>query len=224
MAEPALTSFIRSVVLSSKTIGAAAGRMLAEKLATPHVPGETLLQLFAAFHAHTLDIDTVIESDLRAISGHDPAAKDWITPFLFFKGFHALQSYRLAHHLWSTERQHLALFLQNRVSDLFGVDIHPAAKIGHGVMMDHATGIVIGETAVVEDNVLFWHNVTLGSKSFSTGDRHPKVRAGAQLGAHATLIGNIEIGRGARVGAGSVVVGDVPDGVTVAGVPARPVS
>ncbi|MBI3441522.1 MAG: serine O-acetyltransferase, partial [Proteobacteria bacterium] len=155
---------------------------------------------------------------------HDPAAHDVLTPFLFFKGFHALQSYRVAHWLWGQKRNHLALYLQNRISDLFSVDVHPAAKIGSGVMMDHATGIVIGETAVVEDDVLFWHGVTLGSKTMIGGDRHPKVRKGAHLGANSTILGLIEIGAGARVAAGSTVIGNVPAGVTVAGIPAQIVS
>ena len=144
-----------------------------------------------------------------------------LCPFLLFKGFHALQSYRLAHYLWTHERKPLALYVQNRVSDLFGVDIHPGARIGCGIMMDHATGIVIGETAVVEDDVLFWHGVTLGGRDFAPNDRHPKIRKGAALGAGSTLLGNIEIGAGAKIAAGSIVVKDVPAGATVAGEPAK---
>jgi serine O-acetyltransferase len=132
-----------------------------------------------------------------------------------------LQSYRLAHWLWHHNRKHLALYLQSRMSDLFAVDIHPAAKIGNGIMMDHATGIVIGETAVVEDNVSMLHAVTLGGTGKEGGDRHPKIRSGVMIGAGAKILGNIEIGTGARVAAGSVVLQSVPPCVTVAGVPAK---
>jgi serine O-acetyltransferase len=222
--DPALAPLVSSVLLPAKNLADAAGRLLSEKLATKHLPEGLLLQLFHDFGAAVADIENILERDMRAVAEHDPAARDWVAPFLFFKGFHALQSYRLAHYLWSADRQHLALFLQNRISDLFAVDIHPAARIGRGVMMDHATGIVIGETAVVEDDVLFWHSVTLGGRSFAPGDRHPKIRSGAILGANATVIGNIEIGKGAKVAAGSVVVNDVPAGATAAGAPAKIVS
>jgi serine O-acetyltransferase len=222
--DQALAPLIQSVILPAASLTEALGRLLSEKLATRHLPEGFLLQLFGEFSSGVADLENIIERDMQTISKHDPAARDWVAPFLFFKGFHALQSYRLAHYLWSADRQHLALFLQNRISDLFGVDIHPAARIGRGVMMDHATGIVIGETAVVEDDVLFWHGVTLGGRNFMPGDRHPKVRAGATIGANATLLGNIEIGREAKVAAGSVVIADVPAGTTVAGNPARVVS
>ena len=222
--DPALAPLLSSVIQPSKNLSEAIARLLSEKLATKHLPEGLLLQLFADFAGAVADLENVIERDMRAVAEHDPAARDWVAPFLFFKGFHALESYRLAHYLWNADRQHLSLFLQNRISDLFAVDIHPAARIGRGVMMDHATGIVIGETAVVEDDVLFWHSVTLGGRSFAPGDRHPKIRSGAILGANSTIIGNIEIGRGAKVAAGSVVVGDVPAGATVAGAPGRIVS
>ena len=222
--DPALAPLIQSVLLPAKTLPEALSRLLSEKLATRHLPEGLLLQIFSDFGAAVADLENVIERDMQSVQKNDPAARDWVAPFLFFKGFHALESYRLAHYLWNVDRQHLALFLQNRISDLFAVDIHPAARIGRGVMMDHATGVVIGETAVVEDDVLFWHSVTLGGKSFAPGDRHPKVRTGAILGANATLIGNIEIGKGAKVAAGSVVLNDVPAGATVVGSPARVVT
>ncbi len=222
--DAALSPLLQSVIVSSKSLSDATGRHLSDKLATKHLPEGLLLQIFADFASAVPDIDAIIEADLRVITNNDPAARDWVVPFLFFKGFHALQSYRLAHYLWSADRQHLALFLQNRISDLFAVDIHPAARIGRGVMMDHATGIVIGETAVVEDDVLFWHSVTLGGRSLQPGDRHPKIRKGAILGANSTVIGNIEVGEGAKVAAGSVVIENVPAGATVAGAPAKIVS
>ncbi len=222
--DAALAPLLQSVVLPAQTLPESLGRLLSGKLAAKHLPEGLLLQLYHEFSEAVPDLQDIVESDMKSIAKHDPASRDWISPFLFFKGFHALQSYRLAHYLWNADRQHLALYLQNRIAQLFSVDIHPGARIGRGVMMDHATGIVIGETAVVEDDVLFWHGVTLGSKTFTPGDRHPKIRAGATLGAHSTIIGNIEIGKGAKVAAGSVVIADVPAGVTVAGTPARPVS
>lgn len=219
--DSALAPLLQCVILPAKSLPEALGRLLSEKLAAKHLPEGLILQLFADFADAVPDLVEIVGRDLNAITWHDPAARDWVAPFLFFKGFHALQSYRLAHYLWNTDRQHMALFLQNRISDVFAVDIHPAARIGSGVMMDHATGIVIGETAVVENDVLLWHGVTLGGRSLEPGDRHPKVQEGAILGAHATIIGNIEIGRGAKVAAGSVVVHDVPEGKTVAGTPAK---
>ena len=141
--------------------------------------------------------------------------------FLFLKGFHAIQSYRVAHYYWTTGRESLALFLQGRISQVLAVDIHPAARIGRGILIDHATSVVIGETAVVEDNVSMLHEVTLGGTGKETGDRHPKVRRGVLIAAGAKILGNIEIGEGAKIGAGSVVLDDVPPHTTAVGVPAR---
>jgi serine O-acetyltransferase len=219
--DAALAPLLQTVILQARDLPEALGHLLSEKLAAKHLPEGLLLQLFAEFFSAVPDFADTLERDISSIMTHDPAARDTVCPFLFFKGFHALESYRLAHYLWSVDRQHLALYLQNRISDLFGVDIHPAARIGRGVMMDHATGIVVGETAVIEDDVLLWHSVTLGGRKMAPGDRHPKVRKGAVLGANSTLLGNIEIGEGAKVAAGSVVVADVPAGATVAGTPAK---
>jgi serine O-acetyltransferase len=166
-------------------------------------------------------ISTAMRADLQAVSERDSACCSLVTPLLFFKGFHALQSYRIAHWLWQQGRNSLALFLQNRISSVFAVDIHPAARIGKGIMFDHATGIVIGETAVVEDNVSIMQSVTLGGTGKEAGDRHPKVRRGVLISAGAKILGNIEIGECAKVGAGSVVLKDVAPRTTVAGVPAR---
>ena len=162
-----------------------------------------------------------IRADIRATRDRDPAAKGFSEPFLYFKGFHALQTHRVAHFLWHGGRQSLALFLQNRTSEVFGVDIHPAARVGNGILIDHATSVVIGETAVIEDNVSILHEVTLGGTGKADGDRHPKVRHGVLIGAGAKILGNVEVGRGAKVGAGSVVLEDVPPHCTVAGVPAQ---
>lgn len=158
--------------------------------------------------------------DLEAVVHRDPACKSYLEPLLFFKGFQAIQAYRVAHILWTAGRPFPAKLLQSIISRKFGVDIHPAAKIGHGILMDHATNIVIGETAKVGNDVSFLHGVTLGGTGNETGDRHPKIGDGVMLGAHAQLLGNIHIGRGAKIGAGAVVLDDVPPHTTFAGVPA----
>jgi serine O-acetyltransferase len=162
-----------------------------------------------------------VRADLSAVYERDPSVTTYLQPFLFFKGFLAIQSYRVMHWLYVKGRVTLAQHFQARVSEVFAVDINPAAKIGRGVMIDHGTGVVIGETAVVEDDVSMLHGVTLGGTGKETGDRHPKVRRGVMIGANATILGNIEIGANSRVGAGSVVLADVPEHCTVAGVPAR---
>ncbi len=160
-------------------------------------------------------------ADLVCRKRRDPACRSYLGALLHMKGFQALQAYRVAHWLWGQGREALALLLQGRIAGTFAVDIHPAARIGSGIMMDHATGIVIGETAVVGDNVSMLHGVTLGGTGKDVGDRHPKVRRGVLIGAGAKILGNIVIGEGAKVGAGSVVLNDVPPHSTVAGVPAR---
>ena len=161
------------------------------------------------------------EFDMLATYIRDPACSDLSTPFLYFKGFHALQAYRIAHWLWQNGRHTLAQFFQSQISVGLGVDIHPAATIGHSIMLDHATGIVVGETTVIENDVSILHSVTLGGTGNESGDRHPKIRRGVLLGAGSKIIGNIEVGEGAKVGAGSVVLDDVKPHVTVAGVPAK---
>jgi serine O-acetyltransferase len=167
------------------------------------------------------EIGVAARIDLRAIRDRDPACSQFWIPLLYFKGFHALQSYRIGHWLWSEGRRSLARHLQNRISEVFAVDIHPAARLGKGILIDHGTGVVIGETAVVDDNVSMLHGVTLGGTGKESGDRHPKVRSGVLLSVGVKLIGNIEIGEGAKVGAGSVVLEDVPPHTTAVGVPAR---
>jgi serine O-acetyltransferase len=146
---------------------------------------------------------------------------DSAVTLIFFKGFQALQVHRVAHWHWNHNGRFLATYLQNRVSEIYGVDIHPAARIGAGILMDHATGIVVGETSVIEDNVSILHEVTLGGTGKQSGDRHPKVRQGVLIGAGAKILGNVEIGEGSKIGAGSVVLDSVPPHCTVAGVPAR---
>src|SRR5581483_830488 len=159
--------------------------------------------------------------DLAAVFERDPACRAHVDAFLFYKGFHALQCYRVAHWLWTHDRRSMALFFQSRVSELFTLDIHPAARIGKGIMIDHGHGVVIGETAVVEDDVSMLHGVTLGGTGKEVGDRHPKVRRGVLISVGAKILGNIEVGEYSRVGAGSVVLKDVPPGCTAVGVPAR---
>lgn len=161
--------------------------------------------------------------DLEAVRTRDPACETALIPFLYYKGFKALQGYRVAHALWAEGRAGVARFLQSRIADVFAMDIHPAARIGRGVFIDHGTGIVIGETAVVEDDVSILQSVTLGGTGKVSGDRHPKVRRGVMIGAGAKILGNIEIGEGSKVAAGSVVLAPVPPHTTVAGVPAKPV-
>ena len=169
-------------------------------------------------------IGVAIREDLRAVLRRDPACRSYSTPLLFFKGFHALQSYRVAHHYWVAGRTVLALYLQSRISEVFAVDIHPGARIGKGIMFDHATSVVIGETAVVEDDFSMLHEVTLGGTGKIGGDRHPKIGRGVVIGAGAKVLGSIRVGEGAQVGAGSVVLRDVPAHATVVGVPAKVVS
>ena len=166
-------------------------------------------------------IQDAIRKDLEATANRDPASHGISEPFLHYKGFHALESHRAAHWLWEQQRHVLACYLQSRISETFAVDAHPAARIGKGILIDHATGVVIGETAVIDDDVSMLHEVTLGGTGRETGDRHPKVRRGVLIGAGAKILGNVVIGEGAKVGAGSVVLKDVPPHSTVAGVPAE---
>jgi serine O-acetyltransferase len=219
--EPMLVSFLYASVLRHRNLEDALGVILANKLQTADLSAILFRDLFTEAMAGDKSIPAAIRADLLAARTRDPAAGGFAQPFLYYKGFHALQAYRVAHWLWSNKRRALAVHLQNRMSEVFGVDVHPAARIGSGILIDHGTSVVIGETAVVEDNVSLLHEVTLGGTGKDGGDRHPKVRSGVLIGAGAKILGNIEIGRGAKVGAGSVVLKDVPAHTTVAGVPAR---
>lgn len=219
--EPVLASFLYATILNHDTLEAALSFHLANKLDSPALPAMLVREVIEQALNADPTISRAVRADLLAVSERDSACCSLVTPFLFFKGFHALQAYRVAHWLWKQGRNSLALFLQNRISCVFAVDIHPAAKIGQGIMFDHATGIVIGETAVVEDNVSIMQSVTLGGTGKEHGDRHPKVRSGVLISAGAKVLGNIEIGECAKVGAGSVVLKDVPARTTVAGVPAK---
>ena len=219
--EPILASFLHSTILNHDTLEAALSFHLAYKLDSPTAPALLLREVIEEALVSDPGIGKAIRCDLRAVRERDCACADYSIPFLYFKGFHALQSHRIAHWLWQQGRKPLALFFQNRVSCEFGVDIHPAAHIGHGILIDHATGLVIGETASVGNNVSLMQSVTLGGTGKEEGDRHPKVHDGVLIGAGAKILGNIIIGEGAHVAAGSVVLKEVPPHTCVAGVPAK---
>lgn len=222
--EPALAGFLHNNVLRHATLEKALSHLLADKLGSPSVTAVVLHDLVDQALACDSGIAVAVRADLHAIISRDPASRGYSAPFLYFKGFHSVQAYRIAHYYWEHGRQALALYLQNRISEVFAVDIHPGARIGKGIMFDHATSVVIGETAVVEDDFSMLHEVTLGGTGKHGGDRHPKIGRGVMIGAGAKVLGNIRVGEGAKIGAGSVVLHDVPAHITVAGVPARPVS
>jgi serine O-acetyltransferase len=219
--EPSLASFVHVTILKHDHLEDALSYHLARKIGgedlNPMMAREILDEAFAA----SPEIGEAVRADLSAVFERDPACHRFLDAFLFYKGFLAIQSHRVAHWLWLENRKPMALFFQSRVSEIFGVDIHPNASLGRGIMMDHATGIVIGETAVVEDDVSMLHGVTLGGSGKEKGDRHPKIRRGVLLSAGAKILGNIEVGEYSRVGAGSVVLKPVPAHCTVAGVPAK---
>ena len=219
--EPELASFAHATILAYDRFEASLSHHLARKIGGEDVSPLQIREIFEDAFAAGPDFGAAARADLSAVYERDPACLSYVHAFLFFKGFHALQCHRVAHWLWSDGRKIMALFFQSRISELFAVDIHPAARIGRGIMMDHATGIVIGETAVVEDDVSMLHGVTLGGTGKENEDRHPKVRRGVLLAAGAKVLGNIEIGEYSRVAAGSVVLKSVPPHTTVAGVPAR---
>jgi len=219
--EPIMATYFQATVLNHDTLEGSLSFLLASKLDSSVVSSMALREIIQDAFASEASLTRAAEIDIKATRDRDPACNSYSTPFLFYKGFQALQIHRVAHWLWVQERHSLAFFLQNQVSTIFGVDIHPAARIGCGIMLDHATGLVIGETAIVEDDVSILHGVTLGGTGKESDDRHPKVRSGVMIGANASIIGNIEIGEGAKVGAGSVVMKDVPPHVTVAGIPAK---
>jgi serine O-acetyltransferase len=219
--EPQLATFIYSTILHHDTLEAAVVHRLSERLAHADVSGELIRQSYADALEDQPGLGDMFRADIVAIADRDPATHRLIEPVLYFKGFHAIQTHRLAHWLWGRKRHDFAYYLQSRSSSIFQCDIHPAARFGRGIFLDHATGLVVGETALVEDDVSMLHDVTLGGTGKAGGDRHPKIRRGVLIGAGAKILGNIEVGHCARVAAGSVVVHAVPNNVTVAGVPAK---
>lgn len=219
--EPDMAGYLNDTVLRHKTLDAALADLLSAKLTSPHLGMEALRNAVKTALYMSAKIRLAVRRDLEAVVDRDPAARGLAQPFLNFKGFHALQSYRVANWLWSQGREQLALYLQNRISEVFDVDIHPAASIGKGILIDHGTSVVIGETAVVGDDVSLLHEVTLGGNGNVSGDRHPKVGNGVLIGAGAKILGNVLIGAGSKVTAGSVVLNDVPPHCTVAGIPAK---
>jgi serine O-acetyltransferase len=219
--EPELASFMMQTVLNQETLEAVIVHRLASRLHHSDVSGELIRQTYLDHISRDSYFGDAFRADLAAVADRDPACTRLIEPVLYFKGFHAIQTHRLAHALWKEGRTDFALYLQSRSSEVFQTDIHPAARIGKGIFLDHATGLVVGSTAVIEDNVSMLQDVTLGGTGKERGDRHPKIRQGVLIGAGARILGNIEVGRCARVAAGSVVLNDVPHNKTVAGVPAR---
>jgi serine O-acetyltransferase len=223
MEESALASWLHTAVLDQETLQNALAFLLSQKLGGPEI---SALSLYQVLHETVNGDPWVIDAaraDLSATYERDPACTSYLEPFIFYKGYQALQAHRIAHRLHQLGRETLAFYIQSRTSEVFQVDIHPAAQIGKGIMIDHATGVVIGETAVVGDGVSLLHGVTLGGTGKERGDRHPKIGAGTMIGAGAAILGNIRIGSCCRVGAGSVVLKDVPDNTTVAGIPAKEV-
>lgn len=219
--EPLLASFLHMTVLRHDSLDDVVAFHLSSKLACATMDARALMELFREALSSDPAIRQALRADIKAYYDRDPACDAYSTPLLYYKGFHVIESQRITHWLWKNNRRALAYFLQNHISEAMGADIHPAARIGEGVMLDHGSGVVIGETAVVGNNVSMLHGVTLGGSGKEGGDRHPKVGDGVLIGAGAAILGNINIGAGAKVGAGSVVLEDVPNHVTVVGVPAR---
>ncbi len=219
--EPAFAGYVIANILNHERVEEAIVYRAAELLDHRDVPAAIVRRAFYDVLREEPSIVDAIRSDLVATVDRDPACNRAIDPLLFFKGFQAIQTYRFSHALWRSGRKDFARYLQSRASQVFQVDIHPAARIGRGIMVDHATGLVIGETAVVGDDVSILHAVTLGGTGKEDGDRHPKIGCGVMIGAGAKILGNISIGDCARIAAGSVVLKDVPAKTTVAGVPAK---
>ncbi len=221
--EPMLASLFFESIINQPSFEEAVFHRIGTRLKNDTVPLCLLTTIFR--RAVTLDpaIATAMRADIAAVMERDPACDRFLEPFLYFKGFHAIQTHRMAHWLWTTGHKDFALYLQSRSSDVFQTDIHPGARFGRGIFLDHATGLVVGATAIVDDDVLILQNVTLGGTGKEQGDRHPKIRRGVMIGAGAKILGNIEIGECARIAAGSVVLRQVLPNVTVAGVPARQV-
>lgn len=219
--EPILEKLLNKDLLKKNNLSEMLAFQLANKLSNNLIDFNSLYDVFIDTLNKDKKIIEAVIKDVLACYERDAACDSYSMPLLYFKGFHSLQVYRINHYLWLNKRKNLALFLQNRVSEAFGVDIHPAARIGSGIMIDHATGVVIGETAVLGSDISLMHGVTLGGSGKHHGDRHPKVNNGVMIGANSSILGNVRIGTCAKIGAGSVVITNVADHITVVGVPAK---
>ena len=220
-AEPSLEPYLNQLILSQDNLINSVAAVLASKLNSDALSSDKIKEFILDVYYKCDHIEDDLINDIVFFKDHDPACKYFSTPILFYKGFQGLATYRAAHCLWNDNRHTMALFFQNRASEIFGVDIHPAAKISGGVMIDHATGVVIGETSVIDENVSIYQGVTLGGKGFENGDRHPKIKSGVSIFASSTILGNITIEKNAKVAAGSLVLKDVKKNTTVAGIPAK---
>jgi serine O-acetyltransferase len=219
--EPELAGFVYAKILNHDTLEEAVAHRIATRLDHRDLNAEMIRHAFLELFERDASVGEAVRADILAVADRDPACTRLIEPLLYFKGFHAIQCHRLAHSMWRSGRKDFALYLQSRSSEVFQTDINPAARIGKGIFLDHATGLVVGQTAVIEDDVSMLQDVTLGGTGKETGDRHPKIRRGVLIGAGAKILGNIEVGHCARVAAGSVVLAPVPHNTTVAGVPAK---
>jgi serine O-acetyltransferase len=219
--EPLLASYVYACILNHDSLASALSFILANKLSDDVMPVVTVRELFDSAFESSPEIIEFAVCDIKAVYDRDAAICSYLPVILYLKGFQSIQVHRLAHYLWKNSRQELALFIQSRNSEVFSVDIHPGCMMGRGIMFDHATGIVIGETSVIEDNVSILQQVTLGGTGNEQGDRHPKIKSGVLISAGAKVLGNIVVGEGAKVGAGSVVLNNVDPHTTVVGVPAR---
>ena len=219
--DPLLAAFLYATILNQESLEDAVIHRIAQRLDHQDIGADIIQQTFKAMLRDEPEWSSTVRVDIQAYYDRDPACDRFIMPVLYFKGFHAIQTHRLAHWLWNQGRKDFALYLQSRSSAVFQTDINPASKMGKGIFIDHATGLVVGETAVIEDNVSILHGVTLGGTGKAGGDRHPKIRYGVLIGAGAKILGNIEVGHCAKIAAGSVVLSPVPNNKTVAGVPAR---
>ncbi len=220
-AEPSLEPYLNQLILSQDNLINSVAAVLASKLNSDALSSDKIKEFILDVYHKCDHINEDLINDIVFFKDHDPACKYFSTPILFYKGFQGLATYRAAHCLWNNDRHTMALFFQNRASEVFGVDIHPAAEIKGGVMIDHATGVVIGETSKIDENVSIYQGVTLGGKGFEIGDRHPKIKSGVSIFASSTVLGNITIGTNAKVAAGSLVLKDVEAETTVAGIPAK---
>ena len=220
-AEPSLKPYLESLILSQDNFINSIASILASKLNSNALSSQDIKRFVIEVYNECDWLEEALIKDLLFFKENDPACKYYSTPILFYKGYQGLATHRAANCLWKNERHTMALFFQNRASEVFGVDIHPAASIKGGVMIDHATGVVIGETSTIDENVSIFQGVTLGGKGTETGDRHPKIKSGVSIYASSTILGNITIGKNSKVAAGSLVLKDVPPNITVAGIPAK---